>query len=143
MLQTFDFTGISEQEVQQMIKDFQSKIDWITSGRRARYEAEKKREENLNLWGRALSKELKDANLISHRNTSYSHWEYSIKNTDLNFNIPYTLMYGDLDKTKDFVAIIYKFNCVNRKYELLAKIHSASEFIEFITEYQTTIISQS
>lgn len=95
----FDFTNVPQKDIDELTASFKSKINWIASGGRDRYEYRLKLEQELQEWSKPIRQELTKLG-ICHKNTSYSEWEYGYNGWTISF--PYTLAHTKMEKPEDF-----------------------------------------
>lgn len=120
----FDFTGISDADREILIKDFNSKIHYITSGARDSYERYKVLESNLSTWSRAFVKELLSVG-IKHYHTNYSSFECG--NSWFEVDVPYTLDHSSFKNEGEFHVKVY-----NKRLGEIQKIGECKDVHEVI-----------
>lgn len=95
----FDFTNVPQEDIDKLIKEFNSKIAYIASGSRDNYIFRQQLEDKLKEWHKPIRAKLKELG-IGHKNTSYSSWDYGYNGFTIAF--PYTLDHTTIKKEEDF-----------------------------------------
>lgn len=120
---SFDFTGVSKEDIILLARELNEKIEYITSGQRDHYIAAKKRAGSQEDWARLFTTDLRVYG-IKLKNTSYSAFNYGGHSYEVH--VPYIV------SSSGQTAIVGKW--VNGKWKILGKTHSAKQAVAILIQ---------
>lgn len=127
----FDLSIISDLDEREALKTkLEREYNWVASGAKAEYDKKRKLEFQLQEWGRAFGKKLKEKYNIGHHNTSYSEWEY--KKGNFSISIPYVLNRTEFKSENDFCVKIFY---IDSSYNIINTAKTVEEVIQIIDNY--------